>query len=147
MKKNSRRVPAIDAPATRLGGSAGSSLSRSLGGFSRSYAESPTSALPTSSSGTLRIKPSQVRLKLGERPCATRASSHSSAKLWSLVTRRGISEPLVNEAAPDIFHRMNPDSAVKPKMLEARCNPGAAKASDCEISKLFCALARRCYEA
>jgi len=24
-----------------------------------------------------------------------------------------------------------PDSAVKPKMPEARCNPGAAKASDC----------------
>src|SRR5262245_1983144 len=31
-------------------------------------------------------------------------------------------------------------------MPKARCNPGAAKASDCEISKSFCALARRCYE-
>ena len=104
MKKNNRRIPAIDAPATRLGGSAGSSLARSSRGFSRSYAESPTSALSTSSSGTLRTKPSRVRPKLGERPWATRASSHSSTKLWSLVTRRGISDPLVNEAAPDILH-------------------------------------------
>src|SRR5262245_42541230 len=32
-------------------------------------------------------------------------------------------------------------------MTKARCNPGAAKAADCEISKSFCALARRCYEA
>src|SRR5262245_40904684 len=32
-------------------------------------------------------------------------------------------------------------------MPEARCNPGAAKASDCEISKSFCAVARCCYEA
>ena len=36
---------------------------------------------------------------------------------------------------------LNPDSA------EARWNPGAAKASDCEVSKSFCAFARRCYEA
>src|SRR5262245_39178122 len=36
-----------------------------------------------------------------------------------------------------------PDSALP----EARWNPGAAKASDCEVSKSFCALARRCYEA
>src|SRR5262245_74103 len=36
-----------------------------------------------------------------------------------------------------------PDSAVP----EARWNPGATKASDCEVSKSFCALARRCYEA
>ena len=102
MKKNSRRIPAIDAPAMRLGGSAGSSLTCSLGGFSSSYAESPISALSTSSSGTLRTKPSRVRPKLGERPWARSASSHSSAKLWSLVTRRGISDPLVNEAVPDI---------------------------------------------
>ena len=109
MKKNSRRIPAIDAPATRLGGSAGASLSRSSRGFSRSYAESPTSALCASSSGTLRTKPSRVRLKLGERPWATRASSHSSAKLWSLVTRRGISDPLVNEVTPDILHSRKPE--------------------------------------
>jgi hypothetical protein len=32
-------------------------------------------------------------------------------------------------------------------MPEARWNPGAAKASDCEVSKWFCALARRYYEA
>src|SRR5262245_26678120 len=32
-------------------------------------------------------------------------------------------------------------------MPEARWNPGAAKASDCEVSKSFCALARRCDEA
>ena len=109
MKKNRRRIPAIDAPATRFGGSAGSSLSRGSRGFSRSYAESPTSALSTSSSGTLRTKPSRLRLKLGERPWATRASSHSSAKLWSLVTRRGISDPLVNEATPDILHSRKPE--------------------------------------
>src|SRR5262245_1567956 len=36
-----------------------------------------------------------------------------------------------------------PDSAVP----EARWNPGATKASDCEVSKSFCALARRRYEA
>jgi hypothetical protein len=42
---------------------------------------------------------------------------------------------------------INPYSAVKPKMPEARCNPRAVKASGCEISKSFCALARRCYEA
>src|SRR5262245_18334844 len=34
-----------------------------------------------------------------------------------------------------------------PQLPEARWNPGAAKASDCEVSKSFCALARRCYEA
>jgi len=106
MKKNKRRIPAIDAPATRSGGSAGSSLARSSRGFSRSYAESPTSALSTSPSGTLRTKPSRVRSKLGERPWATRASSHSSAKLWSLVARRGIADPLVNEATPDKLHRV-----------------------------------------
>src|SRR5262245_13908103 len=50
----------------------------------------------------------------------------------------------INDLAPV---RFSPDSAVKPKMPEARCNPGAAKASDCEISKSFCALPRRCYEA
>src|SRR4030095_4542875 len=93
-------------PATRLGGSAGSSLARSSRGFSRSYAESPTSALSPSPAGTLRTKPSRARSKLGERPWATRASSHSSAKLWSLVARRGIADPLVNEATPDILHRV-----------------------------------------
>jgi hypothetical protein len=109
VKKNKRRIPAIDAPATRLGGSAGSSLARSSRGFSRSYAESPTSALSTSSSGTLRKKPSRVRPKLGERPWATRVSSHSSARLWSLVTRRRISDPLVNEATPVTLHRVKQD--------------------------------------
>ena len=34
-----------------------------------------------------------------------------------------------------------------PQLSEARWNPGAAKASDCEVSKSFCAFARRCYEA
>ncbi len=34
-----------------------------------------------------------------------------------------------------------------PQLPEARWNPGAAKASDCEVSKSFCAFARRCYEA
>src|SRR5262245_39450609 len=34
-----------------------------------------------------------------------------------------------------------------PQLPEARWNPGAAKASDCEVSKSFCALARRSYEA
>ncbi|HEU4477079.1 MAG TPA: thioesterase family protein [Pyrinomonadaceae bacterium] len=38
---------------------------------------------------------------------------------------------------------LNPDSAVESKMPEARWNPGAAKASGCEV---ICALAR-CYEA
>jgi hypothetical protein len=37
--------------------------------------------------------------------------------------------------------RFNPHSAVKPNLPEARWNPGAAKASDCEVSKSFCALA------
>ena len=32
----------------------------------------------------------------------------------------------------------SPDSAVKPNPLKARCNPGAAKASDSEFSKSFC---------
>src|SRR5215510_7152804 len=41
----------------------------------------------------------------------------------------------------------DPDSTAKPKMPRARPNPGAAKASDCEVSKSFCAIARRCYEA
>ena len=38
-------------------------------------------------------------------------------------------------------------SARIPQLPEARWNPGAAKASDCEVSKSFCAFARRCYEA
>src|SRR5262245_49335264 len=42
---------------------------------------------------------------------------------------------------------LNPDSAVKPNLARGRRNPGAAKASDCEVAKSFCALARRCYEA
>jgi hypothetical protein len=43
--------------------------------------------------------------------------------------------------------QFNPDSAVKPEIPKARWNPGAAKASDCEVSKPFCALPRRCDEA
>src|SRR5262245_63149036 len=39
-----------------------------------------------------------------------------------------------------------PDSAVKPNLPRAKRNPEAAKASDCEVAKLFCALARRCHE-
>ena len=42
---------------------------------------------------------------------------------------------------------LNPDSAVKPKISEARRNPEAAKASGSEVAKSFCAHARRCYEA
>ena len=38
---------------------------------------------------------------------------------------------------------MKPDSAVKSKMPEARRNPGAAQASECEVSKSLCALAGR----
>src|SRR5215467_11745011 len=39
--------------------------------------------------------------------------------------------------APILRALLNPDSAVKPKTLEARCNPGAAKASDSEVSTSF----------
>ena len=41
---------------------------------------------------------------------------------------------------------MIPDSAVKLKMPEARRNLGAAKASDCEVSKSIRALAHRSSE-
>ncbi|HUK40300.1 MAG TPA: hypothetical protein VLX11_04640 [Candidatus Acidoferrales bacterium] len=36
-----------------------------------------------------------------------------------------------------IVAKMNPDSAVNPNELEARYNPGAAKASDSEVSTSF----------
>ena len=32
---------------------------------------------------------------------------------------------------------LNPDSAVEPRKPEARWNPGAAKASDCEVQRDF----------
>jgi hypothetical protein len=41
----------------------------------------------------------------------------------------------------------NPDSAVKPKMPAARQSPGAAKASDSDVSKAFLALASCCDQA
>src|SRR5262245_50489880 len=44
------------------------------------------------------------------------------------------------------FSGFNPDSLVEPTLQRARRNLGAAKASDCEVSKSFCAPARRCYE-
>ncbi len=100
-KKNTRSIPATAIPASKFGDPTGSSLSFSFGGFSLSYAERPASALSISSSGTLRTTPSRVRRTLGDRSWATRTSSHSSAKLWSRVTRRGISAPLVIATAPD----------------------------------------------
>src|SRR5262249_23733533 len=62
--------------------------------------------------------------------------------------------PSKNESRrSESFPRTNPseialisDSAVKPNLPRARRNPGAAKASDCEVAKLFWALARRCHE-
>jgi hypothetical protein len=42
---------------------------------------------------------------------------------------------------------LNPDSAVQLKRMGARCDPGAAKASDPAVLKSFWALARRCDQA
>ena len=89
MEKNNRRIPAIDAPAMEL-------LCRAVDLRSRPvWVNSPVRGRESdkcplhSSSGTLRTKPSRVRPKLGK--ALQREQAPTSAKLWSLVTRRGIS--------------------------------------------------------
>ncbi len=89
------------------------------------------------------IKPVTVSGRVGElmpRIIAERRAGKYLADLYS--GGLGGDVELVERLEP-----FEPDSAVEQKMPEARCNEGAAKASDCKISKSFCALASRCYEA
>ena len=53
------------------------------------------------------------------------------------MTAAGGVEKSLDLAAGAYFILINPESAVEPKMPEARSNPGAAKASDCEVSSDF----------
>jgi hypothetical protein len=55
--------------------------------------------------------------------------------------------PVESAEARMYLHRrrgLSPDSVVKLRSLEARWNPGVAKASNCKTSKSFCAFALRC---